>query len=77
MGKMWKLVAEASRRLNIQVIAATHSGDCVRSLASVFADSPDLRETISLHRLEKGQERTIRYSVAELAVAAQQNVEVR
>jgi hypothetical protein len=77
MVKMWKLVVETARRLDIQVFATTHSLDCIQALAGLYESEPDVREDISLHRIEKGAPASIRYSADEILNAAQRQVEVR
>ena len=77
MSKMWRLIVESSRRLGIQIIASTHSADCVQALAALYEESNDLRDLIALHRVERGQAATIRYGAEELSAAAKQNMEVR
>jgi len=77
MVKMWKLVVETARRLDIQVFATTHSLDCIQALAGLYESEPDVRDDISLHRIEKGAPASIRYSADEILNAAQRQVEVR
>ncbi|HRC57192.1 MAG: ATP-binding protein [Myxococcales bacterium] len=74
---MWKRVVETARRLNIQIFATSHSGDCMRALAWLQADDPDLAADISVHRIEKGATEAVRYSAEELEIAAQHHIEVR
>lgn len=77
MVKMWELVVETARRLDIQVFATTHSLDCIQALAGLYEREPDVREDISLHRIEKGAKASIRYSADEILSAAQRQVEMR
>ncbi|NRD49697.1 AAA family ATPase [Corallococcus exiguus] len=77
MVKMWRLVTEAAKRLNVQVIATTHSLDCVRALASLYEDHRELESVISVHRLERGAEKNITYSADELLAAAEHQMEIR
>lgn len=78
MPEMWRLVISMARTLDIQVFATTHSLDCVRSLAWLVAEEPDLcSDLVSLHRLSRGGDATVRYSAQELMIAANQHIEVR
>lgn len=77
MVKMWQLVVEAARRLNAQVLATTHSLDCVHALAELYEQHPEMRDDISLHRIERGAEASIRHSADELLAAARHQMEVR
>jgi AAA domain, putative AbiEii toxin, Type IV TA system/AAA ATPase domain len=77
MVDMWRLVIETAKRLDIQVLATTHSLDCVRALAWVQEQSPDLASEVTLHRVEKDTTETVAYSMEELAIAARHHLEVR
>jgi hypothetical protein len=77
MVDMWRLVIETAKRLDIQVLATTHSLDCVRALAWVQEQSPDLASEVTLHRVEKDAIETVAYSMEELAIAARHHLEVR
>jgi AAA domain, putative AbiEii toxin, Type IV TA system/AAA domain len=74
---IWRLVIETARRLNVQVFATSHSGDCMRALAWLQSDAPDLAADVSVHRIEKGATDTIRYSAEDLGIAAQHHIEIR
>ena len=75
--KMWRLIIETARRLGVQVIATTHSEDCVRSLASVCESSPELADDVTLHRIEKGFPQSTAFTAEELAIGARQQMEFR
>ncbi|WP_426756478.1 AAA family ATPase [Myxococcus sp. Y35] len=78
MLEMWRLVIGMASTLDIQVFATTHSLDCVRSLAWLVSEEPDLcSDLVSLHRLSRGGDTTVRYSAQELTIAAHQHIEVR
>jgi AAA15 family ATPase/GTPase len=77
MVKMWQLVIETARRLDVQVLATTHSLDCVRALAWVQERNPEIAEEVTLHRVERGLPSTVRYTMDELAIAAEHHLEVR
>jgi hypothetical protein len=77
MTRMWRLVVEVARRLDVQVLATTHSLDCVRALASLYEESPDVRDLISLHRIERGAEASVPYSADEILAASQHQMELR
>lgn len=77
MEKLWRLVLESARRLDVQVIASTHSLDCLRSLASVCRTSADAREDVSVHRVNRGTVQAIRYSSDELQTAVREEMEIR
>jgi len=71
MASMWKMIADSSKDYNIQIFATTHSSDCFKALADIDESE------ISIHRVESGKEKSIRYSPAEIKSAAEYNIEVR
>ncbi|AFE07318.1 hypothetical protein COCOR_07081 [Corallococcus coralloides DSM 2259] len=77
MVKMWRLVTEAAKRLNVQVLATTHSLDCVRALAALYEEQQDLRNVISVHRIERNAEHNVPYSADELLAASRHEMEIR
>jgi hypothetical protein len=77
MVNMWKLVIETARRLDVQVLATSHSLDCVRALAWVREQNPDLASDVTLHRVEKGATKTVAFTSDELLVAARNHLELR
>lgn len=73
----WHLILRAAQEYNVQVLATTHSFDCVRGFARAAASTEEAEG--ALVRLErKGSEvRAIEYSEAELETAGTWNIEVR
>lgn len=74
---MWRFVIESARRLDVQVFATSHSGDCVRALAWLQTEAPELAADVSVHRIERGAERSVRYSAADIEIAARHHMDVR
>jgi predicted ATPase len=77
MADMWRLVIETAKRLNVQVLATTHSLDCVRALAWVREKVRESDSEVILHRVERELSRTVSYSLDELTIAARNYLEVR
>ncbi len=77
MARMWRLLVESARRLNVQVLATTHSDDCVSSMSQVCGEFEGFRKEVSLHRLDAGVETATRYSAEELIIAFRGRMEVR
>lgn len=77
MADMWRLVIRTAIDLKMQVFATTHSLDCVRALAWVCEEHPELASEATLHRIETGALQTVAFSIDELTVAAQHHLEVR
>ena len=75
--QFWQLIMRAAEEHNVQVVATTHSWDCIRGFASAAFENPDV-DGVAV-RLETGDEghRAIEYSEAELATASAQGIEVR
>lgn len=72
----WRMVLQAAKDNNVQVLATTHSFSCVRGFAkaAVESDSDGL-----LIRIERRSSETeiVSYAENELQVAAEQGIEVR
>ncbi len=77
MESMWRFIIESARRLDVQVFATSHSGDCIRALAWLQTDRPDLASDISVHRIDKAAQAAVRYSAADIEIAARHHIEVR
>jgi ABC-type branched-subunit amino acid transport system ATPase component len=74
---MWRFIIESARRLEVQVFATSHSGDCIRSLAWLQTDAPELAADISVHRIDRSTTTAVRYSAADIEIAARHHIEVR
>lgn len=73
----WRTVFQTAEANNVQVIATTHSSDCVRGFAQAAAECEDVEGIII--RLERDDEGLyiVDYPEDELAIAAEHNIEVR
>ena len=77
MGDMWLLVVEAARQNNIQVFLTTHSLDCVRGLAWLCRNHPELGEEVSLQKIEANLNESVSLNADEIQIAVDQDLEVR
>ncbi len=78
MQKMWTMIAERSRSLDVQVFATTHSRDCYESLASVADPDAVPPGELTIHRIESSNAKsTVRFSEHEVAAVAERGLEVR
>ncbi|GBO52799.1 hypothetical protein APA_600 [Pseudanabaena sp. lw0831] len=77
MSDMWKMVWETAKRLNVQVFATTHSNDCWQSLADIANAENPSEDGITIHRIEKGKPHSIVFTEDEIAIAAEEGIEVR
>ena len=73
----WKMVMKTAHENNVQVLATTHSWDCVAGFAQAARDSEEVDGLlIRIERNDKGI-RVVEYSEEELQIAAKQGIEVR
>jgi AAA domain, putative AbiEii toxin, Type IV TA system/AAA ATPase domain len=77
MADMWKVINAGAKLFNVQVFATTHSYDCVHSLASICEDVEDAKSQITIHRIEPEQAKSIRFTEAQIKVAADRDLEIR
>lgn len=73
----WKLILRTAQELNVQVLATTHSWDCVRGFAQALIESEIFDG--NLVRIEKEVEETfaVPYTKNEIETAAKHGIEVR
>ena len=73
----WRMVLQAAHDGDVQVLATTHSWDCIAGFARAATECGHTDGV--LVRLERGEQgcRAVVYSEDELAVAAEQRIEVR
>ena len=77
MKKVWKALAEAARKENVQIIATTHSWECIQAAHDAFMEMG--RYDFRLHRLEliKSKIEAISYDKETLNAALKSELEVR
>lgn len=73
---LWTLVIETARRLDLQVIATTHSLDCLVALHRAAADLDALPE-VSVQRLEAGSTQSVPFTGRQVEIAVQTALEIR
>ncbi|MGB3401294.1 MAG: AAA family ATPase [Microcoleaceae cyanobacterium] len=78
MSKMWKLIWETAKKLNVQVFATTHNSDCWKSLASIACEENAHEEGgITIQRIEPDKNTAIAFNEREIVIAAERDLEVR
>ena len=77
MAKMWRLIYETAKRLNVQVFATTHSRDCYESLAVICREQVAKGSDITIQRIERGKKVAVGYTEQEIIAAAERGMEVR
>ena len=75
--KFWSMVLCAAEMHNVQVLATTHSKDCIYGFADAALASPDIDTNLVRIGRRKGELRAVEYSAEELETVAEQNFEVR
>lgn len=77
MGDMWKLIVETARANDTQVFLTTHSLDCVRGLAWLCENHPELGKEVSLQKIEPNLKESVSLNADEIRIAIDQDLEVR
>ncbi len=79
MEKVWKAVVRFAGDYNVQIFATTHSWECISAFQTALSDLSEEKISGALFRLEKTDSgiRSIPYSVQELAISTEQEIEVR
>ena len=77
MGRMWELTVRTAKELGVQVFATTHSLDCLRGLKDCVDISEDLAKHVRVHKVDTSLKEAVTFSSDDLAVAIDQEIEVR
>ena len=77
MERLWRLIYEASKNYNIQILATTHSHDCYQALATICREDVFAGSDVTIQRIERGRERAVAYTEQEIIAAAERDIEVR
>ena len=73
----WRMVLLAAQANNVQVIATTHSFDCVRGFAQAMAECEGIEGALVRLERQDGHLRAVEYSERNLKAAAKSHIEVR
>lgn len=73
----WRMVLETAQKYNVQVLATTHSFDCVRGFAHAVEDSAIKGVFFRLQKRADGSMRAVEYSDKSFIIAADDGTEVR
>lgn len=77
MQKMWALVFETAKRLDVTVFATTHSYDCVHALSTISRPDDLSSGEVSLIRIERGNPEGVQFSEQEISHLAEWKIEAR
>lgn len=75
LSDVWRVIDDASRKLNAQVFATTHSYECLRAAASAIEG-----DDLSIHRLEvdgKDESRCVTLDRSQIDSVVEYGMEVR
>lgn len=73
----WHMMLRAAHKNNVQVMATTHSLDCVAGFAEAAAAATEAEGVLVRLEWEGGGVRAVQYTEQELNTVAKQNIEVR
>ncbi len=73
----WKMILQTAHDYNVQVIASTHSWDCVVGFAQAALESPDVEGVLVRVESNDGDMRVIEYPEENLEMVATYGIEVR
>ena len=73
----WRLVFQTAEANNVQVVATTHSADCVRGFAQAAVECKDIEGIVMRLERDGSGLYMVDYPEEELTIAAEQVVEVR
>ena len=77
MEEMWQFVVEVARKSNVQIFATTHSLDCIQGLGSLIQSRPDLKEEVSIQKVNTSLKQAVGLRGDQIKVAVEQDIEVR
>ena len=74
---LWTMILRAAHENDVQVLATTHSWDCVRGFAQAATDFEHGEGVLVRLERDNGELRAIEYSEEDLRIAAEHGIEVR
>ena len=72
----WRMVFETAEANNVQVLATTHSFDCLRGFAQAMTDCEDIDGALVRLERENGSLRAVEYSERNIKAAAKQRIDI-
>ena len=75
--KFWSMILRTAETHNTQVLATTHSKDCIDGFAEAALANPNVDANFVRIGRRNGKLRAVGYSIEELETVAEQNFEVR
>ena len=74
---LWTMVLKAAQENNVQVLATTHSWDCLTGFAQAAVESHEVNGALVRIERDGDDVRAVEYSEHDLRIAAEQGIEVR
>ena len=74
---LWTMVLQTAHENNVQVLATTHSWDCVRGFAQAATENEHAEGVLVRIDRDDAGLRAVEYSEEDLRIAAEQGIEVR
>lgn len=75
--RVWRLVFETAKRLDVTVFATTHSSDCVHALAEIAQSDGTSTDGVSLIRIERDNPEGVSFTEEEIRHLAEWQIEAR
>ncbi|MCZ0933713.1 MAG: ATP-binding protein [Gemmatimonadetes bacterium] len=75
--RFWRMVLETAEANNVQVLATTHSLDCVVGFARAATECENIEGALARINRRNGEVWAVEYSEEDMRVAAEQGIEVR
>ena len=75
--RFWRMVLETAEANSVQVLATTHSRDCVEGFARATAECPRIEGALARINRRHGETWAVEYPEKDMWVAAEQGIEVR
>ena len=73
----WRMVLQTAQDNNVQVLATTHSADCIRGFAEAANENKDVEGVLVRLSRKGGALRAVEYDEEAMAVTSRQRIEVR
>ena len=77
MEDVWRLLVEVAKKSEVQIFATTHSLDCIRGLGSLVRSRPDLGAEVSLQKVHPSLKQAVSFAGEQIAIAVEQQIELR
>src|SRR6266478_1174323 len=74
---LWRLIFQVAHRLNVQVFATTHSGDCVEAFQKAAQEDTQIEAVLIRLESKKGKIVATLFDERQLGIATREQIEVR